>query len=293
MVETSELDPRVHCERDAETHIARHHDRQPGAAQRVRPADAARDGRVPRRRCRRRRHQGPHPARLTGVFTTGADMANSYNWYGPDGAERRPSQRRRLGVDRESFGFYHDYLTFPKVTIAQVETYALGGGFELALMTDSRWSAATPSSECPERVCSVPRSGTCTSSSTASARSSAGDFFSPATPSRPEVEHLGLFTEVCDDDDVASGPSSGPRRWRACRPTAWPSPRPASPSSNRPRATSGKKRRAILVHAFATNLRFEDDEFNFVKSRPKHGTSDAFKLRDAALRRADDRAERP
>ena len=30
-----------------------------------------------------------------GVFTTGADMANAYAWYG-DGSERRPSQRRRL-----------------------------------------------------------------------------------------------------------------------------------------------------------------------------------------------------
>ena len=34
------------------------------------------------------------------------------------------------------------------------------------------------------------------------------------------------------------------------------------------------------MHAFATNLRFEDDEFNFVKARAQHGTSEAFKLRD-------------
>ena len=54
----------------------------------------------------------------------------------PTEPRRRPSQRRRLGVDRESFGFYHELLTFPKVTVAQVETYALGGAFELALMAD-------------------------------------------------------------------------------------------------------------------------------------------------------------
>ena len=51
-----------------------------------------------------------------GVFSTGADMNNAYTWYGPDDSKRRPSQRRRLGVDRESFGFYHEYLSFPKVT---------------------------------------------------------------------------------------------------------------------------------------------------------------------------------
>src|SRR5438477_4707078 len=71
-----------------------------------------------------------------GVFSTGADMNNAYSWYDKGESKRRPSQRRRLGVDRESFGFYHNYMSFPKVTIAQVETYALGGGFELALMSD-------------------------------------------------------------------------------------------------------------------------------------------------------------
>ena len=38
------------------------------------------------------------------------------------------------------------------------------------------------------------------------------------------------------------------------------------------------------MHAFATNLRFEDDEFNFVKTRAKVGTSEAFKRRDAHFR---------
>ena len=33
-----------------------------------------------------------------GVFSTGADMNNAYNWYGPGDSKRRPSQRRRLGA---------------------------------------------------------------------------------------------------------------------------------------------------------------------------------------------------
>src|SRR5947209_10914368 len=44
-----------------------------------------------------------------GVFSTGADMNNAYGWYGervpPQGdtsATKRPSQRRRLTVDRKS-----------------------------------------------------------------------------------------------------------------------------------------------------------------------------------------------
>jgi enoyl-CoA hydratase len=74
-----------------------------------------------------------------GVFSTGADMNNAYGWYGEkDGTQKksRPSQRRRLTVDRKSFGFYHNLMGFPKVTVGEISGYALGGGFEMALMTD-------------------------------------------------------------------------------------------------------------------------------------------------------------
>ena len=78
-----------------------------------------------------------------GVFSTGADMNNAYGWYGdgtrprPTASEpekasgpadrRRPSQRRRLTVDRKTFGFYHNFMGFPKVTVAEVAGFALGG----------------------------------------------------------------------------------------------------------------------------------------------------------------------
>src|SRR5262245_50992211 len=75
-----------------------------------------------------------------GVFSTGADMNNAYGWYGEQAANgtpgsenpparNRPSQRRRLAVDRKSFGFYHNLMGFPKVTVGEISGYALGGGF--------------------------------------------------------------------------------------------------------------------------------------------------------------------
>jgi enoyl-CoA hydratase/carnithine racemase len=78
-----------------------------------------------------------------GVFSTGADMGNAYAWYGKGAAAenaesrpRRPSQRRRLSVDRKTFDFYHNFLGYPKVIVAEVRGFALGGGFEMALMAD-------------------------------------------------------------------------------------------------------------------------------------------------------------
>src|SRR5215218_5427003 len=85
-----------------------------------------------------------------GVFSTGADMNNAYGWYGDERSreertrtdrdapqeKRRPSQRRRLTVDRKSFSFYHNLMGFPKVTVGEISGYALGGGFEMALIMD-------------------------------------------------------------------------------------------------------------------------------------------------------------
>jgi len=36
-----------------------------------------------------------------------------------------------------------------------------------------------------------------------------------------------------------------------------------------------------LVHAYGTNLQFDEGEFNFVKTRAEHGTRRAFEMRDA------------
>ena len=74
-----------------------------------------------------------------GVFSTGADMNNAYAWYG-DGAKagdrprpsRRPSQRRRLLVDRQTFDFYHFFLGLPE-------------GHRRRGVAASRWAAASSS----------------------------------------------------------------------------------------------------------------------------------------------------
>jgi enoyl-CoA hydratase/carnithine racemase len=50
-------------------------------------------------------------------------------------------------------------------------------------------------------------------------------------------------------------------------------------------AYQGEESASVLFHAFATNLRFEEDEFNFVKERGQSGTTEAFKTRDAHFSR--------
>lgn len=216
-----------------------------------------------------------------GVFSTGADMNNAYNWYAPSESNRRPSQRRRLSVDRESFGFYHDYLSFPKVTIAQVETYALGGGFELALMSDLAVVGRDAQLGMPGARLLGPALGNLhlffyrLGPVLARRLLLTGD-----TVTASELEHLGLFTDVCDPDCVAERTED----W-AAKVARMPADGLAIAKTGfnlveQTQAYVGEEATGFLLHAFATNLRFEADEFNFVKARANNGTSEAFRLRD-------------
>lgn len=215
-----------------------------------------------------------------GVFTTGADMANAYAWYG-DGDGRRPSQRRRLAVDRNSFGFYHDVLHYPKVTVAQVERYALGGGFELALMCDLAVVGRDARLGMPGARLLGPALGNLhlffhRLGPVLSRRL----LFTGEAITGREVEHLGLFTEVCDDADVATRTEFWADRVSRMPADGLAIAKTGFALVEQTQAYIGEEATGHLMHAYATNLRFEADEFNFVKTRAKVGTSQAFRLRD-------------
>jgi enoyl-CoA hydratase/carnithine racemase len=216
-----------------------------------------------------------------GVFSTGADMANSYSWYGPNESGRRPSQRRRLSVDRESFSFYHEFMSFPKVTVAQVETYALGGAFELALMADLAVVGRDAKLGMPGARLLGPALGNLhlffwrLGPVLARRLLLTGD-----TVTGGELEHLGVFTDVCDPDRVAERAEGWAQKVARMPADGLAIAKTSFSLVEQTMAYSGEEATGYLVHAFATNLRFEPDEFNFVKTRADVGTSAAFRRRD-------------
>ncbi|SOJ56427.1 putative enoyl-CoA hydratase echA8 [Mycobacterium simulans] len=219
-----------------------------------------------------------------GVFSAGADMNNAYGWYGDKDSpaeKRRPSQRRRLAVDRKSFGFYHNFMGFPKVTVGEIAGYALGGGFEIALMTDISVIARDTKIGMPATRFLGPALG------------SLHMFFHRLGPvlvrrllltgdilEAGEIEHLGIFTETCDPGSVA------PRaRYWAEKAAKMPADgvviaKEAFRLVEQTQAYSGEEVASYLFHAFGTNLQFAPGEFNFVKTRAEHGPKEAFRLRD-------------
>jgi enoyl-CoA hydratase/carnithine racemase len=220
-----------------------------------------------------------------GIFSTGADMNNAYSWYGSkdgEAARRRPSQRRRLSVDRKTFSFYHDLMGYPKVTVAQVEGYALGGGLELALMADLAVVGRDAVIGMPATRFLGPALGSLhlffhrLGPVLARRFLLTGDTVPAST-----LEQLGVFTEVVDDDAVAAR-----AEWWAQKAARMPADgivmaKEAFRLVEQLQAYQGEEVASYLFHAYGTNLQFEDDEFNFVKVRAEHGTKRAFELRDA------------
>jgi enoyl-CoA hydratase len=233
-----------------------------------------------------------------GVFSTGADMDNAYSWYGdgtkgPDAAgpdstdpparPRRPSQRRRLLVDRRTFDFYHAFLGYPKVTVAEVSGFALGGGLELALMADIAVVASDTVIGTPATRFLGPALG------------SLHMFFHRLGPvlSRrllltgdtipaAEVAHLGVFTEVVDGDAATIEARAA---WWAEKASRMPADgivmaKEAFRLVEQLQVYQGEEVLSPLLHAYGTNLRFDEGEFNFVKARAEYGTRRAFELRD-------------
>ncbi|AFM16522.1 enoyl-CoA hydratase/carnithine racemase [Mycolicibacterium chubuense NBB4] len=230
-----------------------------------------------------------------GVFSTGADMNNAYGWYGPRDersrggqtaaaeppARSRPSQRRRLTVDRKSFGFYHNLMGFPKVTVGEISGYALGGGFEMALMTDISVIARNTKIGMPATRFLGPALG------------SLHMFFHRLGPvlarrllltgdiiDAGDVEHLGVFTDTCDAESVPAR-----ARYWAQKAAKMPADgvviaKEAFRLVEQSQAYQGEEVASYLFHAYGTNLQFADGEFNFVKTRAQHGTREAFRLRD-------------
>jgi enoyl-CoA hydratase/carnithine racemase len=217
-----------------------------------------------------------------GVFSTGADMNNAYEWYGSDRSQRRPSQRRRLDVDRESFAFYHEYLNLSKITIAQVERYALGGAFELALMSDVSVVARDARIGMPGARLLGPALGNLhlffyrLGPVLARRLLLTGD-----TVAAGDVEHLGLFSEVCDPGEVAARTEFWAQKVARMPADGLAIAKTGFNLVEQTQAYVGEEGTGFMLHAFATNLRFEDDEFNFVKARSEYGTSKAFELRDS------------
>ncbi|MCE7882551.1 MAG: enoyl-CoA hydratase/isomerase family protein [Actinobacteria bacterium ATB1] len=248
-----------------------------------------------------------------GCFTSGQDMDLVYSWYegsrvqgdpareAGDGRssattppapeperKRRPSQRRRLAYDRWAQSFYHELYKHNKVLIAQVEKYALGGGLEFALSCDLAVCGRSTRLGMPAARFLGPVLGNLHLFFHRLGPTFAKDLLlTGRVAGASEFEQRGIFTRFTDDADVAETVED-----LAAMVARMPADGIAIAKEffrlvEESQGMAGADVTEHIAHAFATNLSFEDDEFNFVKLRSRVGTSKAFELRDAYFERGE------
>jgi Enoyl-CoA hydratase/isomerase len=172
-----------------------------------------------------------------------------------------------------TFGFYHNLMGFPKVTVGEIGGYALGGGFEMALMMDISVIARNTKIGMPATRFLGPALG------------SLHMFFHRLGPVLARrllltgdiivagaIEHLGVFTDTCEPASVAAR-----ARYWAEKAAKMPADgvviaKEAFRLVEQSQAYQGEEVASYLFHAYGTNLQFGPGEFNFVKTRAQHGT---------------------
>jgi enoyl-CoA hydratase len=227
-------------------------------------------------------------------FTAGVDMNEVYDWYGPpggtDGKQRRPSQRRRLVVDRRTSKVYDRVTYHPKVTVTAVNGYALGGGLEFLMGSDISVVGDDAKIGMPATRYLGPVLG------------DLHLFFHRLGPvlakellltgrivTAGELAGRGIFTRCVPSaqvNEVAEGLAAEVARMPA---DGIVIAKEAYRLVEQSMGMALSEVCSYLLHAYGTNLQFEKDEFNFVRNRSAGDLAQTFdQAEDFYLGRPDD-----
>jgi enoyl-CoA hydratase/carnithine racemase len=214
-------------------------------------------------------------------FTAGVDMAEVYNWYGsaegPDGKKRRPSQRRRLVVDRRTSRVY-DRLTYhPKVTITAVRGFALGGGLEFLMGSDISVVGDDAKVGMPATRYLGPVLGDLHLFFYRLGPVLAKDLLlTGRIAAASELAGLGIFTRFVPAADVTAVAEELAAQVARMPADGIVIAKEAYRLVEQSMGMALSEVCSYLLHAYGTNLQFEQDEFNFVRNRSGNDLAKTF-----------------
>jgi enoyl-CoA hydratase/carnithine racemase len=214
-------------------------------------------------------------------FTAGVDMGEVYDWYGsgggPGGNKKRPSQRRRLVVDRRTSRVY-DRLTYhPKVTITAIRGFALGGGLEFLMSSDLSVVGDDAKIGMPATRYLGPVLGDLHLFFHRLGPVLAKDLLltgriAPAS----ELAHLGIFSRFVPAADVHATAEELATQVARMPADGIVIAKEAYRLVEQSMGMALSEVSSYLLHAYGTNLQFEPDEFNFVRSRSAGNLAETF-----------------
>ena len=222
------------------------------------------------------------------AFSAGYDLGRVYFVYGggsgkPEEKKRRPSQRARLAYDRWRSESLRRIFLLDKITIAQVHGYCIGGGLYMSLCCDLTIAAEDAKIGHSEQrlgfsgaMYIFPIEVMLIGQKRARELLLTGKLIDGT-----EAERIGLVNQVVPADQLEAEtrklaqsmtllPRDGIAIGKACARLSYDS-----------MGLSSAFGQGYLGHTLFTNVRYEEEEFNFLRRRRDVGLREAVKERDA------------
>ncbi|QHE88132.1 enoyl-CoA hydratase/isomerase family protein [Hydrogenophaga sp. BPS33] len=210
-----------------------------------------------------------------GHFCAGHDLVEIGSEYGfdPSGKARRPSQRARLDFDRRHLNQFRDLLYCSKPTVALVRGYCVGAGLHIVEACDLAIASDAARIGHPEQKSGLAGAAYMTAwNILAAGPKKARELLLIADVLPPqEAVQMGLVNKVVPDDQLdAAGEDWADRIARLPRDAIAIGKAAAHVALDSLGMTS-QFTHGYVMHALSTNIRYEEDEYNFMKQRREKG----------------------
>lgn len=221
-------------------------------------------------------------------FCAGHDLAEVGSEYGfdPSGKGRRPSQRARLNFDRRHLNQFRDILYCSKPTIALVRGYCVGAGLHIVEACDLAIASDAAKIGHPEQKAGLAGAAYMTAwNMLAAGPKKARELLLIADILTPEhAIQMGLVNKVVPDDQLEAAGEEWADRIAHLPRDAISIGKAAANLALDSLGMTSQFAHGYVMHALSTNIRYEEDEDNFMKKRRDHGVKGATRNREARFR---------
>ena len=219
------------------------------------------------------------------AFCAGHDLSRIYKVYEEQDEEpgkRRPSQRARLKIDRRWLEGHQKLLLLPKITIAQVHGHCIGEGSVIAEMCDITIVADDAKISHAEQRLGFAGSGMnlIPLFQTVGYKKARWMLLTGDSINGVEAERIGWATKSVPYEELEEEVNNMARRIALLPRDGIAIGKVTNHYVCDILGFNAGLDKGYLSHTFFTNLRWEDDEYNFVKQRKAEGVREGVHKRD-------------
>jgi enoyl-CoA hydratase len=212
-------------------------------------------------------------------FSSGHDLAEIGTEYGFDssGKGRRPSQRARLNFDRKHLNQFRDLFYCSKPTMALVRGTCVGAGLHIVEACDLAIASDAARIGHPEQKAGLAGAAYMTAwNILAAGPKKARELLLIADMLKPEeAVEMGLVNKIVPDAELEAEGEIWAERIVKLPRDAIAFGKAAMNLALDSLGMTSQFAHGYVVHALSTNIRYEGDEYNFMKKRRDEGVRNA------------------